>query len=225
MRTIDIHAILFDLDGTLLDTLTDIANSTNAALIQLGFPTHPVEAYRYFVGDGSECLIRRVLPKDHSDDMTVKMCHEAVLDEYAQRWWENTHPYPGILELLSELDKRGIPKAVLSNKHDDFTKIIVAKLLPGYSFHIVRGALPSVPVKPDPTSAFKIAEQMNIAPTRFLYLGDTNTDMQTARAAGMFGAGVLWGFRTAEELTAHGAKILLRTPKDVLSLLDSKPIN
>ncbi|MFC1633542.1 HAD family hydrolase [Planctomycetota bacterium] len=217
--------MLFDLDGTLLDTLADIANSANAALVRLGFPTHPVDAYRYFVGDGSDCLIRRVLPEDYRDELTVKKCHKVALDEYAKRWAENTQPYPGILELLSELEKRGVPKAVLSNKHDNFTKIIVEKLLPGTSFHIVRGALPSVPIKPDPTAALQIAEEMNIPPARFLYLGDTNTDMQTATAAGMFGAGVLWGFRTAEELTAHGAKALLKTPDEVLNLLDMPSVD
>lgn len=224
-KTIDFHAILFDLDGTLLDTLADIANSTNAALMRLGLPTHPVDAYRYFVGDGSECLIRRVLPKGHDDDKTIQICHKAVLDEYARRWSENTRPYPGILELLSELEKHGTPKAVLSNKQDDFTQRTVSTLLPGCSFCIVRGALPTVPVKPDPTAAIQIAKEMSIPPARFLYLGDTNTDMQTAHAAGMYGAGVLWGFRTAEELTANGAKILLKTPQDVLNLLDSNPLD
>lgn len=224
MRTIDFCAILFDLDGTLLDTLTDIADSANAALTQLGFPTHPVEAYRYYVGDGSDCLIRRVLPKAHSDEETVKKCHQVTLDEYTQRWAVNTRPYPGIVELLSELEKRGIPKAILSNKHDHFTQMTVARLLPEHSFHIVRGALPSVPIKPDPTAALQIAGEMNISPSRFLYLGDTNTDMQTAKAAGMFAAGVLWGFRSAEELAANGAKILLKTPDDVLNLLDSEPV-
>lgn len=220
MRTIDFHAVLFDLDGTLLDTLADIANAANAALTRLGFPTHPVDAYRHFVGDGSDCLVRRVLPERHRDVETLRKCHEAIIDEYAARWAENTRPYPGIPELLRELDERGVPKAVLSNKRDDFTKMTVAKLLPGFSFHIVRGAQPSIPLKPDPTAALRIAGELHTPPARFLYIGDTNTDMQTAKAAGMFGAGALWGFRSAEELAANGAKALLRSPEDVLCLLD-----
>ena len=141
------------------------------------------------------------------------------MDEYDRRWAENTRPYPGIPELLSELEKRSVLKVVLSNKRDDFTKLTVKKLLPGFSFDIVRGARASIPVKPDPAGALQIAEDLRVPPERFLYLGYTNTDMQTAKAARMFGAGVLWGFRTAEELLANGAKILLRAPEDVLSLL------
>jgi phosphoglycolate phosphatase len=223
LRTIEFHAILFDLDGTLLDTLTDIANSANAALINLGFPAHPVDAYRYFVGDGSECLVRRILPEGHRTEETIKICHEMSLGEYTRRWAENTRPYPGVPELLRALEQRHIPMAVLSNKHDDFTKLTTARLLPNVSFQIVQGAIPSVPVKPDPTSALQIAEQMKIPPERFLYLGDTNTDMQTAQAAGMYGVGVLWGFRTAEELTASGAQALVKKPEDILNLLNTKP--
>ena len=182
-----------------------------------------MEAYRYFVGDGSECLVRRILPEGHRDGETLKRCHETILDEYTHRWAENTRPYPGIPELLIALEQRHIPMAVLSNKHDDFTKLTTARLLPDISFQIVRGALPSVPVKPDPTAALQMAEQMNVSPERFLYLGDTNTDMQTAQAAGMFGVGALWGFRSAEELTANGAQALVRNPKDVLDILNTKP--
>jgi phosphoglycolate phosphatase len=205
----------------LLDTLTDIANSANAALVRLGFPTHPVDAYRYFVGDGSDTLVRRILPEGHRDAETVRKCHEASMAEYAQRWAEHTQPYPGIPDMLRDLDKRRIVKTVLSNKRDDFTKLTVARLLPGFSFDIVRGARPSIPVKPDPTAALHISEELRIPPERFLYLGDTNTDMQTAVAAGMYPAGVLWGFRTADELLASGARVLLETPAEVLNLLTS----
>ncbi|TKJ37194.1 MAG: HAD family hydrolase [Planctomycetes bacterium B3_Pla] len=215
----EFQAILFDLDGTLLDTLADIANSTNAALSRLGFPAHPVDVYRYFLGDGMDHLVRRALPEGHHDGNTLDRCKRAILDEYKNRWAENTKPYPGITELLCELEKRGIPKAVLSNKPDVFTKQTIEKLLPDFHFEIVRGAKPSVPVKPDPTAAFQIANELGIAPQRFIYIGDTDTDMRTAVSAGMFPAGALWGFRTAEELSASGAKALLRTPDEVLYLL------
>ncbi len=219
---IEFQAIIFDLDGTLLDTLADIANSTNAALSRLGFPVHPVDAYRYFLGDGMDHLVRRALPEGHHDGKTLGKCNKAILDEYRNRWAENTEPYPGIPELLCELEKRGILIAVLSNKPDAFTKQTIEKFLPDFHFEIVRGAKPSVPVKPDPAAALQIADELGIPPQRFIYLGDTDTDMQTAVSANMFPAGALWGFRTAEELSASGAKALLKTPQDILILLDTQ---
>ena len=214
------QAILFDLDGTLLDTLADIANAANAALTRLGFPTHHRDAYRYFLGGGMDHLVRRAVPEGFDDSETLKKCREAMIDEYRSRWAQNTRPYPGIAELLAELDKRGIVKAVLSNKPDDFTKRTVEKLLSEFHFDVIRGARPEVPLKPDPTSAIQIAAEFDIAPGRFIYLGDSDTDMQTARAAGMFAAGALWGFRTAEELSENGARVLLKAPQEVLNLLD-----
>ena len=162
------------------------------------------------------------MPQEHQDERTLQRCNEAISQEYAKRWAENTKPYPGIPELLAELERRGIPKVVLSNKRHDFTTITVERLLPGFHFEIVRGARPSLPTKPDPAGALQIAEDLGIAPERFIYLGDTNTDMQTANAAGMFAAGVLWGFRPAEELAANGAKVLLNDPLEVLDLLDAE---
>ena len=220
MTKIKFQAVIFDLDGTLLDTLADIANATNATLTRLGFPTHPQDAYRYFLGDGMDYLVRRSVPETSHDSDTLKKCHEGILDEYSRCWAENTRPYPGIPELLAELDRRGIAKTVLSNKPDAFTKQTVEKLLGEFHFEIVRGATPEIPTKPDPAGAIRIADELGIAPRRFVYLGDTDTDMRTANAAGMFCAGALWGFRTAEELSANGAQVLLRTPLDVLKVLD-----
>ncbi|MDD5327615.1 MAG: HAD family hydrolase [Phycisphaerae bacterium] len=214
------QAILFDLDGTLLDTLADLANSMNTVLTRLGFPAHPTEAYRYFVGEGMDNLTRNVLPKDRIDEKTVSKCLAGMREEYGKHWADNTKPYTGIPELLSGLEQRKIAAAVLSNKPDELTKIMVEKLLPDWSFRIVRGAKPTVPKKPDPTSALEIAEELQIHPRRFLYLGDTNTDMQTANSAGMYAAGVLWGFRTAEELLANGANTLIKNPQDVLKFFE-----
>jgi phosphoglycolate phosphatase len=129
VRQINFQAILFDLDGTLLDTLADIANSTNAALQRLGFPTHPRDAYRYFLGGGMDCLVRRALPDHCHESEILKKCNETIREEYSTRWAQNTRPYPGIVELLSELDNRGIVKVVFSNKPDDFTRKTVEKFL------------------------------------------------------------------------------------------------
>jgi phosphoglycolate phosphatase len=216
------RAVLFDLDGTLLDTLDDLADATNQALRELGLPEHPVEAYKYFIGDGVENLVRRAVPADRCEPALVLQCAARMRQEYAQRWDQKTRPYPGVPELLDTLAARGLPMAVLSNKPDEFTKLCVAKLLPRWSFAAVVGQRAAVPKKPDPAGARKIAEQLGLAPAEILYLGDTNTDMRTAVSAGMYPVGALWGFRTAEELLAHGAQALLEKPSDLLRLL---PVN
>ena len=212
-------AILFDLDGTLLDTLADLANSMNAALTSLSFPTHPIEAYRHFVGDGVDMLARRTLPKDHLDEETVSKCLAEMKNQYSKRWADDTVPYPGIGELLTSLDELGITKIIFSNKPDDFTQLTVTKLLSPWTFKIVRGIKPGTPKKPNPTAALQIAAELNLTPAQILYLGDTNTDMQTATNAGMYPVGALWGFREAKELKANGAKALVEKPQDVLDFL------
>jgi len=219
-NTIEFQAILFDLDGTLLDTLADIAGAANAGLKALGFPTHPIESFRSFVGDGAGCLAKRVLPEGHRDDETINRCREVIRAEYAKCWADNTKPYPGVAEMLSELEARGVPMTILSNKPHEATRTVVEGYFPDCHFRIVRGALPSVPVKPDPAGAIQIAEELDIPPGRFVYLGDTGTDMRTAVASGMFPVGALWGFRTAEELTEYGAKVLVKTPQEVVNLFD-----
>ncbi len=210
------QAVLFDLDGTLLDTLEDLADATNAALAELGLPGHPLEAYKYFVGDGLENLVRRAIRQESLDKTLLARGVERARQEYAARWAVKTRPYPGIPDLLTGLSRRAIPMAVFSNKPDEFTQLCVARLLPGWHFQAVQGATPELPRKPDPRGALAIAARMGVAPGEVLYLGDTNTDMQTAVAAGMFPVGALWGFRTAEELLATGAAALAKMPTDVL---------
>ncbi|MCX6908944.1 MAG: HAD family hydrolase [Verrucomicrobia bacterium] len=211
-------AVLFDLDGTLLDTLEDLADSMNASLARVGAPPHPVANYRYFVGDGVLTLCHRVLPADRRDEATIKAAAAAMRDEYGQRWAAKTRPYPGIPELLDALTARGVAMAVLSNKNNDFTKLCVEKLLGRWRFDAVQGLDETIHKKPDPSGALSVAQRLKLAPADFLYLGDTNTDMKTAVAAGMFPVGALWGFRTAEELTTHGAKVLIAQPMDLLAL-------
>lgn len=211
-------AVLFDLDGTLLDTLEDLADSMNAVLSRLDAPQHSVPAYRYFVGDGVLELCRRVLPADRRDEATVKAAAAAMGDEYGKRWAEKTRPYPGIPELLDVLTERCVKMAILSNKNNNFTKLCVEKLLGRWRFDVVQGLDETIHKKPHPSGAVAVARRLKIAPADFLYLGDTNTDMKTAVAAGMYPVGALWGFRTAEELTANGAKVLISKPADLLSL-------
>ena len=160
------------------------------------------------------------MPADRQDEQTVELCRKVIAAEYAKCWADNTKLYPGVEELLTEVHTRGIPMAVLSNKPHEATQIVVKGYFPDHYFKVVRGSLPSVPIKPNPAGAIQIAEELNILPERFIYLGDTDTDMRTAVAAGMFPAGALWGFRTAEELTAYGAKALLKEPRELLNLFD-----
>ena len=209
-------AILFDLDGTLLDTIDDLADSMNAALSRLGLRQYPVADYRYFVGDGVIELCRRTLPSDRQDEASLKAAAQAMREEYGRRWAEKTRPYAGIPELLDALTARGLPKAVLSNKPDDFTKLCVEKLLSGWKFDVIQGLDGTVQKKPDPTGALAVAARLGVEPANMLYLGDTNTDMRTAVAAGMFPLGALWGFRTADELIANRAKALVAKPAEVL---------
>jgi len=211
---------MFDLDGTLLDTLEDLADSTNAALGSLGYPPHVVEAYRYFVGDGVAKMAERALPDDKRDEDTVAKCVAAVQKEYAARWRDKTRPYDGILDMLDVLDGRAVRMTILSNKPHDATQRTVEAFLPRDRFAAVVGARPSWPRKPDPAAAVDISRQLGIAPGEFLYLGDTNTDMKTARTAGMFAVGALWGFRTADELLESGAQALVEKPGELPALLD-----
>jgi len=213
-------SVLFDLDGTLLDTLDDLADSANFALRQLGFPEHKRESYKYFIGDGVEALVRQVLPENRCDAATMAEYAASLRKEYGQRWSHKTRPYEGVAELLDALTDREIPMAILSNKPDEFAKLCVARLLSRWQFAATIGAGPSLPRKPDPAGALEIAGQLRLDPAEILYLGDTGTDMQTAVAAGMFPVGVLWGFRAADELTAHGAEVLIGKPLELLDILD-----
>ena len=229
-------AILFDLDGTLADTLADLANATNWALTQLGCPTHPVDSYRFKVGDGARELCARALPPDRQDfaDDALRLMRE----RYNEHCFELTRLYHGIPELIAALVERRFRLAVLSNKPDDFTKRMIQHYFGSREapsrppaeprdssgagigpFAVVRGQLPNVPLKPDPTAALQIARELGVLPRQWLYVGDTNTDMWTATAAGMTPVGALWGFRDREELLGSGAQHLAATPGDLLKFL------
>lgn len=212
-------AVLFDLDGTLLDTLDDLADSMNASLRRFGFPPNTVDTYRYLVGDGVMNLVSRALPADHRDEATINEVVSAQWEEYSRNWANKTRPYEGIPELLDALQERGVVMCVLSNKPDDFTRLVVQKFLSKWKFAVVRGQDEDTPIKPDPSAANQIALRLGIANTKFLYVGDSNTDMRTANAAGMFAVGASWGFRRRDELLAAGAKALIEQPRELLTLL------
>ncbi|NLI82360.1 MAG: HAD family hydrolase [Deltaproteobacteria bacterium] len=214
------RAVIFDLDGTLLNTLEDLADSMNHVLAGAGFPKHPLEAFKKFVGDGMENLVRRALPGGvEKDAVSVGKYLTLMREEYGRRHRNKTRPYPGVPALLDGLVARSIPMAILSNKPHEATRRIAEDLLAGWRFEQVLGERPGIPRKPDPAGALEIAAHMGIPPERFLYLGDTDTDMITAVRAGMFPVGVLWGFREAPELLTAGAKVLIESPEDLFPLL------
>jgi phosphoglycolate phosphatase len=214
------RAVIFDLDGTLLDTLKDLAASMNQVLHHLGFPEHLPEAYKYFVGDGMANLARRALPAEQRRDDVIEQAAAAMREEYRRRWRSHTRPYPGIPELLGTLSTRRIKLGVLTNKPENLAKSIVAAYFPDISFIGVVGANPSLPLKPDPAGAWALAQQLALPSATIVLVGDSGTDMQTASAAGMYAAGALWGFRGAEELSAAGAHILFKVPTDLLVLFE-----
>jgi phosphoglycolate phosphatase len=212
-------AVCFDLDGTLLDSLADLANCTNKILLKRGFPEHPEDAYRYFVGDGAKMLMTRVLPEEVRNESLIEECRQDFEATYRECWDEQTVPYEHIPELLNALQRRQLKLTVLSNKPHEFTLLAVNKLLPSWYFDMILGQREGVPRKPDPTGMFEICEKLKIPPGSFIYLGDTATDMKTSVAAGCFSVGVLWGFRSEEELRDNGANAIVKDPLDVLDLL------
>jgi len=213
-------AVVFDLDGTLLDTLDDLADSANHVLGQRGLPTHPVDEFRNFIGEGVGMLIRQMLPDDRRDEQTMAEILAAYRAEYGRRWNAKTRPYDGVAELLDALAARGVKMAVLSNKPDEFTQKCVAGLLGSWEFDPVLGHRDGTPRKPDPAGALQIARHWGLPPAEILYVGDTATDVQTAVAAGMCAVGVMWGFRPSE-LESSGAEALIERPGELLDLVGS----
>ncbi|MBW1847154.1 MAG: HAD family hydrolase [Deltaproteobacteria bacterium] len=212
-------AVIFDLDGTLLDTLQDLANSYNRVLKKMGFPTHLVDAYRYFVGEGARVCMTRALPAENRDVVTIDTSLQMFLDDYAQNWNIYTKPYKGIPEMLKALSELDLKMAILSNKPQEDTEKCVKKFLSNWKFEVIFGQKDSVPKKPDPTAALEISRLLGVLPEEFFFIGDTPIDMKTATAAGMVPFGVLWGFRSIDELIKSGARATIKTATDIPSLV------
>ena len=219
LRFMAYRAVIFDLDGTLLDTLDDIAKAANGALSSMGFATHPRDAYKLFVGEGMVSLAMQALPEGARDEETVGKWIPLVKDAFRKSWPGKTRPYDGISELLDSLSSRGMKLAILSNRPDDLTRMMAETMLSRWNFYPIAGAKDGNPSKPDPTVALRIAGELRMRPADCLFLGDSNVDMQASAAAGMFPVGALWGFRTREELLAHGAKKLVSHPVELLEVL------
>lgn len=214
--------VIFDLDGTLVNSLEDIADSMNRVLAEYGFPTHDLEDYKRFVGRGLRNLVSRALPEGTKDEGLISRCRDSMLEEYGKNYLNKTRPYDGITDLLDELVRRGLKLGVFSNKNDDLTKKLVAALLRDWHFAAVIGSSSEIPEKPDPKGALLISRQLGISPERLIYVGDSDVDMETAHNAGMYAVGALWGFRTKEELISNGSEYLLKDPMDLLQILQEE---
>ncbi len=212
-------AVIFDLDGTLLDTLEDIADAVNRVLEGRGAPTHDLEAYRFFVGDGSEMLVKRALPENERSDDSVRRSLNDFKKDYESTWDVKTRAYEGIPKLLDSLTEKGVKMAVCSNKPHEFSVLCVEKMLGRWCFEQVVGQGGRYRRKPAPDSALAIAGNMRVDPAEILFVGDSGVDMQTAVSAGMVPVGAAWGFRPEEELLANGCKFLVRQPLYVLQVL------
>lgn len=213
-----IKGYIFDLDGTLLNTLRSLANSFNRALSELGFPTHPVQDYRYFIGDGQRKCIERILPRHACTEDNISRMMRTQEADYTLSWQEDAAPYDGILPLLEELHAAGLPLAVLSNKNHPFTVQCVEHFFPNIRFDRVMGFSEAIPHKPDPTGALAVAEGFGLEPAEIAFVGDTRTDMTTAVASGMVGVGVLWGFREQRELNEAGARHIIGYPPELIAV-------
>ncbi|MDH3583643.1 MAG: HAD family hydrolase [Phycisphaerae bacterium] len=211
------QAILFDLDGTLLDTLGDIATAANAALAELGQPTHPTAAFRDMVGAGADVLMQQALGADRAE--LVERGLAAFKSHYRLHLTDQTRPYDGVTDVLDHMVTRGVPGAVLTNKPQAAAERVVAALLDRFPWAAIVGQRPGVPRKPDPTAALRIAADLGVEPGRCLFVGDSHIDMHTASAAGMTGIGAAWGFRSRRELTESGAVRVVEQPRDLLELL------
>ena len=199
---------IFDLDGTLLNTIEDLANACNYALSKFSFPTHTLEKYKRFVGNGLYKLVERALPIEHKDKDTVNMVLDVFNKYYNEHMMDVTKPYDGIIELLDELILNGVKLAVVSNKKHDFTLEIVNKYF-GSRFNIVFGQRENYKAKPDPVTVLEVIDNFNITKDECIYIGDSDIDIITAKNAKVTSVGVTWGFRSEEELIREGADYIV----------------
>ena len=213
-------AVIFDLDGTLLNTLQDIVNTLNTVLALHHYPVHTVDECRFLVGHGMRELIKKALPEEAGTPEIIDLMLKDLMTHYADNWNRHSRPYPGISTMLDTLSEHGIKKAILSNKADHFTRLCAEELLKEWHFDVVMGHHSAIAHKPDPEGALLVARMLQEEPASILYVGDSGIDMLTATRAGMYPLGVLWGFRPESELLEFGAKALVQRPEEILALLE-----
>ncbi|BDU24503.1 phosphoglycolate phosphatase [Flavobacterium sp. GSB-24] len=210
--------IIFDLDGTLVNSLEDISDAMNTVLTGLNYPTHNYDTYQYFIGSGLRNLVSKALPASNNSEEQIENCFDCMIDTYREVCTIKTKPYEGIVELLDNLASQNIKLAVFSNKADELTKKIAAEIFPNY-FDAAVGLSTEALKKPNPFEALEISKKWNLKPEEILFVGDSDIDMQTAVNATIFPVGVSWGYRTEGELLASGAKVVIHNPSDLIQLL------
>jgi phosphoglycolate phosphatase len=215
------RGVIFDLDGTLADTIGDIAASMNRALETLGYPAIPPGAYKNLVGWGIKVLAQKALPPGAGDEASAGILAAAALRFYEEQPLVYTKPYPGIPGMVAELKGRNIKTAVLTNKPDSVARMVIARLFPPGAFTLIRGESPGLPRKPDPAALWDILPDLDLSPRDLIFAGDSEVDMETALAAGCHALGVSWGFRGREALIKAGAQRVIDTPAELLRLIDT----
>ena len=210
---------IFDLDGTLLNTIEDLGYAANHALQAHGYPTHSIASYPFFVGNGVRRLIERVLPEDARTEATIDRLLITFKEYYNDHNTDYTKPYEGIPELLSLLSSRGVAIAVASNKYQAATEKLISHFFPTLSFIAVEGQKEGVPVKPDPSIVFEILAKAKTPKADTIYIGDSGVDMETARRACVDSVGVTWGFRPEKELVENHADTIVNSPGDIAKLI------
>lgn len=210
--------VIFDLDGTLLNTIADLAQSTNHALQALGYPTHELSAYPFMVGNGINKLFERALPEGEKTQENVLRVRARFIPYYNEHNADMSCPYPGIPELLERLQYKGIQMAVASNKYQEATSKLIAHYFPSVRFAAVLGQREGIPVKPDPTIVHDILQATTVTPADVLYVGDSGVDMQTARNAGIEACGVTWGFRPRTELEEFAPAHIVNEANEIAKL-------
>lgn len=211
--------MIFDLDGTLLDTVADLADATNQALALCGFPTHPTKAFYKFVGNGINKLFARALPAESNDEENIQRVRSLFIPFYNLHNADRSRPYPGIEDLLRQLQMRGVRIAIASNKYHEATVKLVKSFFSEISFASVIGQRENVPIKPAPDIVYEIMREAGAGRENTLYVGDSGVDMQTALNAGVESVGVSWGFRDEDELREYGAMHIIHSPSEILKLL------
>ena len=213
--------VIFDLDGTLLNTLDDLAAAANFTMNEMNFPVHPVESFRYFVGNGVPKLMERCLPEGERSPGRIEEAVRIFSRYYGEHSADRTRPYEGIPELLDRLGEKGVKTAVASNKTDSFTVELVQNFF-GERFDIIRGGLPDVPKKPAPDIVFGIMSALGAEAGDTYFAGDSDVDMITAKNAGITSIGCLWGFRTEKELISAGAVHIAEDPDKIYEIIIEK---